>query len=543
MKRSVKNLESGSTMICALSTIMIVSLIGANVLINSTTRYNATAKQVKAWKEALYAAEAGGDIGYAECRKAITDPTNIFSAAHGWTQDATAVNPTWTRTIPPFGSGDTLASTVTVDRFVEVNGNPYYRIRAIGTARLLGLRRAGMDDRMNPTTRGDSLLRKIDFRYDHFKATYGNGDALPTATQTTENGKLLTEVTNPQVARRIELIAVPVMPFEGAVKALNSFNGPGSAGVVDSYNSINGSYATANAGGLAAGNPNSAYYADAREGNVAVNTGNFNQGNVIYGNVSTNGGTVTHSNSQITGVIDNAVSFTIPIYKQPVVPSGFTYEPTSPSTITPPVRYEIDGVTRKTEFWYLYTGNFNDIVVNPVYNGTTPVETEYNIIVNGDVGNVTVKKGASIKVHFKGNMEAKARDLDNQNVDGYGATTGVVMVNPNRDNNAATNDSYIASTNTSRAGHMQFYGITPTVDGITQSAPQTIKIKPPDDVYAVFYAPGADLQMNGNPDVFGAVVAKSFSGNGNTGFHFDTALAGVGTPTEYRVAHYVEDVR
>ncbi len=113
------------------------------------------------------------------------------------------------------------------------------------------------------------------------------------------------------------------------------------------------------------------------------------------------------------------------------------------------------------------------------------------------------------------------------------------MVNPDRDNNPATDDSYIASTNTSRPGHMQFYGISPTAPGATQS----IDVRPPGDVFATFFAPSADLKMNGNPDVFGVVVCKSFDGNGNTGFHFDKALAGVGIPNEYRVASYIEDVR
>ena len=538
MKISAPPQETGSTLICTLGAIIIVSLIGANVLMNCTTRFNTTAKQVKGWKEALYAAEAGGDIGYAECRRVVADPGNIFTTARGWSQDASAANPTWTKTIPPFGADNSLSATVTVDRFTEVNGNPYYRIRAIGQADVKGLRRTGMDNRMNATTRGDSLLRKIDFSFDHFKATYGYGDVLPTASGTVANGKALTAVANAQVKRRIELIAVPTMAFEGAIKCLTSFSGPGSAGVVDSYNSINGSYATANASGFAAGNSSSPYYVDARDGNVAVNSAAFNQGNVIYGDVSTNGGNLNHTNSQITGAIDNNVPFYIPPWTQPTLPTGVSYEAGSPSTITPPVRYESDGVTRKTEFWYLYTGNFKNITINPVYDGSTPIETEYNIVVNGDVGDVTVNKGVMAKVHFRGNLSAKARDLVNNNLDGYGATTGVKMVNPNRDNNAATNDSYIDSVNTSRPGHLQFYGITPT-----NGSSQRIDIAPPGDICAIFYAPGADLSLTGNPDILGAVVCKTFTGNGNTGFHFDKALTGVGIPTEYRIASYIEDVR
>ena len=56
--------ESGNALICALVAILIVSLIGANVLSNSTTRLNVSSNQVRAWKEALEAAEAGGDMAF-----------------------------------------------------------------------------------------------------------------------------------------------------------------------------------------------------------------------------------------------------------------------------------------------------------------------------------------------------------------------------------------------------------------------------------------------------------------------------------------------
>src|SRR5205807_7973093 len=141
-----------------------------NVLVNCTTRYNVTSKQVKAWKEALIAAEAGGDIGYAECRKTIGDPNvSAIFTNDGWAVPSPApANLTWTKSVPAFGQGGSLRSTVTVDVLPATNVNPpstnnYYRIRATGTASVLGLRRTGMDDRMSLTTRGDSLLCKIDF--------------------------------------------------------------------------------------------------------------------------------------------------------------------------------------------------------------------------------------------------------------------------------------------------------------------------------------------------------------------------------------------
>jgi hypothetical protein len=49
-----------------------------------------------------------------------------------------------------------------------------------------------MDDRMSVGTRGDTLLRKIDFYYDHFIATYG-----PTGDGT---GQALVAVNNPNSA-------------------------------------------------------------------------------------------------------------------------------------------------------------------------------------------------------------------------------------------------------------------------------------------------------------------------------------------------------
>jgi Tfp pilus assembly protein PilX len=111
--KSIKKQESGATLIAVLSTILIVSLIAANVLINCATRYNATSRQVKAWKESLYAAEAGADIGYEECRKAIT-PGTEFTTAAGWT--SAAAN-TWTKVPAAFGVNNTLSTTVTVDKF------------------------------------------------------------------------------------------------------------------------------------------------------------------------------------------------------------------------------------------------------------------------------------------------------------------------------------------------------------------------------------------------------------------------------------------
>src|SRR6266704_25509 len=101
MRALTANRNEGNVRLCALCTIVIVSLIGAGVLINCTRHYNITAKQLKGWKEALYAAEAGGDAGFDEVRKAL-NPSSLPFTTDGWAaapSPAPTPGPAWTKTI------------------------------------------------------------------------------------------------------------------------------------------------------------------------------------------------------------------------------------------------------------------------------------------------------------------------------------------------------------------------------------------------------------------------------------------------------------
>jgi hypothetical protein len=110
------------------------------------------------------------------------------------------------------------------------------------------------------------------------------------------------------------------------------------------------------------------------------------------------------------------------------------------------------------------------------------------------------------KVYFDGNVNVKARDIINEG--------GI-------------------------SGNLQFYGISPTDPTVTQ----TISIDSPGNFSARFYVPSADFHINGNPDVTGAIVCKTFYENGNASWHYDRALNAVGERTDYRIASYVEDMR
>src|ERR1700726_390124 len=242
--------QTGNVLLCVLGTILIVSLIGATVLRNSTTRLNASSNQVRAWKEALSAAETGGDIGFAELRTHVgSDPSTWWA---GWTPSGTGYGYVSSETT--FGNSNLRARTAVETCYFDVSGflhlgsnpdpnaNNWYRVRSKGTAPLPNLKRTAMDDtltndglqhfapigstQMQDITargKGDSLLRQIDFQYDHFVATYGpNGDGL--------NKALVTASYAPSISRRIEQIVMPVTPFfDAAIKSATTFYGLGSA--------------------------------------------------------------------------------------------------------------------------------------------------------------------------------------------------------------------------------------------------------------------------------------------------------------------------
>jgi Tfp pilus assembly protein PilX len=472
--------EEGNVLICALCTILIISLIGANVLRNCTTRFNVSSTQVRSWKEALLAAEAGGDIAYAEVRKTVLDPTHAFT---GWTNSSVKhISPVTT-----FGSNSLFTSTV-VDLFYydPATGNPWYRARSKGTAPMIGVVRAGMDDRMGAGVKGDSLLRKIDFNIDHFVAKYGpNGDGV---------GPTASPVPTPQISRRIEQIAAPVTPFEAAIKCTGSFYGLGSAAQVDSYNSKNGPYY------FCANNPGDPNYKDSRSGSVEIGTPVADVNGMLYGNISTNGGTVRPS-QYITGTVDNNVPFTCPPFKMPTDLPAPQAAPTSVTTtvsITPPA-----AGTAAAPTYYLLSQLSGKLIINPVGSTQTYVAIH---VTNDMTAHINVKPNVHVKIFFDGNMDVKGRDIDNE---------------------------------TNLAANLQYYAISPA----NAATSQFVHIDPPGNFAATFYAPSADVVLHGNPDLIGAVVCKTFYGNGNTSWHYDRALDTEGDAVDYRIVSYVEDIR
>jgi len=364
---------------------------------------------------------------------------------------------------------------------------------------LQGLKRTGMDDRLsngnrfaaNGVTRGDgdTLLRKIDFNYDHFTATYG-----PTGDGT--NKAIVAVSPAPQLSRRIELIAAPIGPFDDvAIKVTGNFYGLGSAAYIDSYRSSVGPYDP-----TVKTNPSDPRYVDSQSGTVQIDNATATVFGNIYGNLYTNGGTATKKTVNVMGTIDNNVPFTAPSFSMPTYLPAPQASPTNVNantTITPPA-----AGTARAPTVYLLSSFTKQLTINQ--NGSS--QTYVAIHLTSDfTGAIDVKPGVHVQFYIDGNVDVKARDLTNE--------TGL-------------------------AGNLQFYSIPPA-DGSSQH----ININSPGDLVATFYAPGADFTMNGNPDVIGAVIAKSFYGNGNTTWHYDRSLDSLGDVTDYRIASYVEDIR
>jgi hypothetical protein len=496
--------EEGNVLICTLCTILIISLIGANVLRNCTTRFNVSSGQVRSWKESLFAAEAGGDIAYAEIRKSVFDPTHAFA---GWTNTgAKHVSPVTT-----FGANNLTTSTVVDSFYTDPSGNPWYRARTRGTATIRGLRQTGMDDRMGVGTRGDSLLRKIDFNSDHFVATYGpNGDGV---------GKAVVPVSQPQITRRIEQVSAPITPFEAAIKAAGTFYGLGSAAFVDSFRSSVGPYDP-----NVKNNPSDPRYVDARSGTVEINTALATVQGSIFGNLYTNGGMVTKKTASVSGVIDNNVPFSISPLEMPGT-TNWNYV-SSPSAVTgntsidPPI---VNGVPRagtpgSPNFYLIsYFVNNGNLVVNPAVINGSPQDTYVTLSVIGDIGNstssqptITVPANVHLKIYFTGSFQTKAENIINTS--GY-------------------------------AGNLQFYAISPTDPSVQQTINLNSGGGSNAGFSAVFYAPSANFTINGAPDITGAIVCKNFYANGNVHWHYDRRLDTEGVAVDYRIVSYVEDIR
>jgi Tfp pilus assembly protein PilX len=504
---------TGSTTVVALLMLVVLSLIGANVLMSVTTRYGGTQKTI-GWQEALSAAEAGADVALANLRWTINANGIEFDRSNGWSSVGTQVSykdeQKNTFTLParytlaiPNQSGEgtvetwavvdvdapTAANTASPKGLVDAKGHQWFRIRSTGYAKLPGMARVNIDTLTDPNARHNNALRKFSLRVDRL-----TGLALTNASGAADPA--------PQATRRLEVIAQPVTPFQSAIQAVTSFNDFGSnTNQVDSFDSSDPTKST-----------NGLYDAtkSQKHGNVYVDSkavGNFTAGGgKIYGDIGTNGGNVQPSAS-IVGKIDNDVQLKIP-----TVPSPLWGLPGNPA-ITANLgdisgnKSVTAGTAAAPTYYKLNTIKKQLTITLPAGNSTGIVYLWQQGDFAGDdlTGQIVIPKGVTAILYFEGDIKMKPGDFDNQNYN---------------------------------AAFLQLYGIKPSGNNT-----QTVTFNGSGNFYGVLYAPNAAIQFLGNSHAMGSLVGNTLAGNGATSVHYDEDLYGLGSPVDYRGVSWVEDDR
>ncbi len=143
-------------------------------------------------------------------------------------------------------------------------------------------------------------------------------------------------------------------------------------------------------------------------------------------------------------------------------------------------------------------------------NETLTILGDVTIIVTSSVGNaVSVTGNASILVPFPSSLTIYAEG--NVNIAGNGLNNG----------NAQPCKCQIWGTSGSNSG-------------------QNIDVSGNGALKAIIYAPYADVKINGNGDVMGAIIARNIALTGNANFHYDEALANYGVDTPFKVTRWRE---
>ena len=496
--------SSGSTFVIALLMLMVLSLVGATVLMTVSTRYNYTQKAI-GWDEALAAAEAGANYGMVNCRRTL--PTSTTSPWVGWEKYAGAY--TWTPVLNPADAAAQLAAgqaliynlpaasyltstgegstvfwyhvEVDAPASLVVNGNQWYRIRSTGYAALPGLARAGNDNPSGAQTHND-ILRKLDLRFDHFIMRYG--DYAHAA------GSVVS--VSPQATRRVEVIARPTTPFSLAAFTASPTGAPLNLALIDSFNSLDTVHYP---GGLYTSAPRNPATGVGSKGSIYINAPVSTLSTAVYGDVSINYGTLAQT-SNITGAVQDQETLAIPTVSPPSWAA---------SVVSPPETTLVAGPPSFPVYQSWSSIDNLSVTLPPGYS--TGIA---NIYVSGNVtGGITVAPGVTLKVWFGGNFSMKSHKIANGN------------------NNAA---------------YLQLYGITPPA-GETRTVDLTASSTSPGTLYFVMDCPSYGVTIASNPDICGAIIANTINTTGSANLHYDEALGAVGEPVDFERAMWVEDPR
>ena len=496
--RYAKSNTAGSVLIWTVLVITILSLAAAELLHIISSKYHSTL-HTATWQESLLAAESGVDLALRELRKSLFPaPNNAWASPWNNTAPGNGVTSYGLTEIPNAGlAGTEMRINVHVDAPLHLketsNSWQHYRIRAIGTMPITGPPRGNQNKQ-------DTLLRKFSLQKERFADT-----ALPMDTRT-----LAPEFKGAQISRRIEAIVRPVSAFDQAVMSVGALDLNDANIIIDSYDSRDPRKST---NGLY---PNGDLNADGtlkrqQNGNIATNGSLINAGNAyVYGDVSTNSGTVTGI-TNVTGV--QRTDF----YQEPIpvaAPNWPSVNPT-PMLVSGTATLTANSVEGSAASRYV----LSSIIIaggEPLnLNGNADGSPSYiEIYVTGDIsatGNsqIIVAPGVKATIYFAGNVKVSGNGLVNKN---------------------------------NQPGNLLMYGITPP-SGV---AAKTVELGGSGQLTAAVYAPDFHVHINNGGTrgtANGSFVGKTFKMTGTTDMHYDEALGGGGRITDYKIVSWFEDTR
>lgn len=482
-----KGQERGAVLVFALLTILVLSMVAANVLSTVNTKYNSL-YQAASWQEALPAAEAGIDLAIAELREALPLTGVALQPPVRSANDPLIV------TLTHGGEGNVeTRARVSWDVAFAIPGTDlnYYRIRSEGIAGVAGPQRAAGDSR-------DHVLRRLSLVTDR-----RTGEALDRGAQDLED--------RPKATRAIEVVMRPTSGFQNAITAASDILLNNHNIFVASFTSdtADPDFSSSNYASLL-GSTHEERLQHHMQANVATNGQILDAGqSSIYGDGMTNEGEVRRGEN-IYGEVRNDFYMDLPEIEAPnwtVVEASPTEVTSSGTTLVGgtslnPTRYKLDRIQ--------LSGNNQMHIANP----PGQLESHVEIWVTGDIsltgrGGITMDPGVNATVYFEGDA----------NLSGNG------FINP------APN----------RARNLQLYGIAPP-----EGATRNVTIAGNGTFVGALYAPGHYLSMRGggNSDsVVGSFVAKEVFMNGTTSVMYDRSLANDGIITDYLVSSWFEDYR
>jgi hypothetical protein len=309
----------------------------------------------------------------------------------------------------------------------------------------------------------------------------------------------------PQVTRTIEVLAAPggSRPYIRALTVKNTISMSGGS-YTDSFDSSNPAYST-----------NGQYDPTKRQshGDIATNvSGSLSdlKGMFVYGNASSNGGTIANT-ANVQGTVTNNFQTTIPDIADPVFPTvaitpTAINNPAAPVTLTggpaaSPAYFKLSALT--------ISNGAQPLILAPSAPG---VESYINIWVTGKTtvsGSGFIQQMPNVHVTFYCDQDVTI-------------SGGGVM------------------NQTNTASYLQVFGVTPA------SGTPKMTISGSGSFVGVLNAPAFAMTISGSASFVGAAIGNSVTISGSGGFHYDQQLSNVsgpGTPASYTYSSWVEDIR